>query len=65
MKLYFLRIPIKNIAVPGDKRNIEFIIAQSFNKQANYWTISIFDKAGDPIVMDIPLLTGQDLLEQY
>lgn len=53
------------VAVPGDKRNIEFIITQSFNEQANYWTISIYDKTGTPIVMDVPLLTGQDLLEQY
>lgn len=53
------------VTIPGDSRNITFIITQSFNAQAGYWTLGIHDNANVPIVLGVPLLCGYNLLEQY
>jgi len=53
------------ITVSGNNRNVTFIIEQSYNSIAGYWTINIYDQSKQSIVMDIPLLAGQNLLEQY
>lgn len=53
------------VTVSGDSRNITFIVEQFYNNIAGYWIINIYDKSKQPVVMDIPLLAGQNLLEQY
>ncbi|HCW79877.1 MAG TPA: hypothetical protein DG942_02085 [Ruminococcaceae bacterium] len=54
-----------SLEIPGDNHNITFIITQSWNEQAGYWTISIYNQESEPLVLGIPLLCGHDLLEQY
>lgn len=54
-----------SVTISGEKRNINFIITQSYNAQAGYWVLGIYDKTNAPIVLNIPLLCGCDLLEQY
>jgi hypothetical protein len=53
------------VTIPGEKRNITFIITQSYNEMAGYWVLGIYDRTNTPIVLNIPLLRGHDLLEQY
>ena len=53
------------VTIPGDTRNITLIITQSFNEQAGYWVLGINDQSNNPIVSNIPLFCGHDLLEQY
>lgn len=53
------------VTISGEKRNITFIITQSFNEQAGYWVLGIYDRANNPLVLNIPLLCGHDLLEQF
>lgn len=56
---------VYTVTIPGEKRNITFIITQSFNEEAGYWVMGIYDKSNNPVVINIPLLPGYDLLEQY
>lgn len=53
------------VSIAGETKNITFILNQSFNEQARYWVLSINDQSNNPIISDIPLLCGYDLLEQY
>ena len=54
-----------SVTIPGENRNITFIVTQSWNAQANYWVMGIYDKTVAPIVLGIPMLCGHDLLGQY
>lgn len=54
-----------SVIISGSKRNITFILTQRYNAQAGYWALGIYDKANFPIVLNIPLLCGYDLLDQY
>lgn len=54
-----------SLIVPGNRRNIAFVLTQSWNAEAGYWAIGIYDQTSRPIVLGIPLLCGHDLLEQY
>jgi hypothetical protein len=51
--------------IPGDTRNLSFILTQSYNAQAGYWVLGIYDVSKNPIVLNIPMLCGYDLLGQY
>jgi len=51
--------------IPGDKRNLSLNFTQSFNEQAGYWVLGIYDSANVPIVTEIPLLPGYNILGQY
>ena len=53
------------VMISGSKRNITFILTQCYNARAGYWALGIYDKTNAPIVLNIPLLCGYDLLEQY
>lgn len=53
------------VTIPGDTRNITFIITQSYNEQAKYWVMGIYDQSNNPIITNIPMLSGYNLLEQY
>jgi hypothetical protein len=52
-------------AIPGDKQNLTFNISMSYNEESGYWIMGIYDSSLEPIVLNIPLLCGHDLLEQY
>ena len=69
METYFLLTSDPNqtytVTIPGAKRNITFILTQSYNAQAGYWVLGIYDKSNTPIVLNIPLFCGYDLLGQY
>ena len=54
-----------SLSIPGTKQNITFNITQSYNEIAGYWTIGIYDQTNSPIVLNIPLLLGSNLLGQY
>lgn len=54
-----------SVSVSGTNRNVTFNITQSYNEIAGYWMIGIYDQANNPIVLNIPLLPGYDLLGQY
>lgn len=54
-----------SLTVPGDRQNIAFVLTQSWNAEAGYWTIGIYDQTMKAIVLGIPLLCGHDLLEQF
>lgn len=53
------------VTISGEKKNITFIITQSYNEMAGYWVLGIYDRANNPLVLNLPLLCGHDLLEQY
>lgn len=53
------------VTISGSKRNIAFILTQSYNAQAGYWVLGIYDNTNSPIVLDIPLFCGYDLLGQF
>ena len=69
MDNYFLLTSAPNqtytLTVSGAKRNITFILTQAYNAQAGYWVLGIYDKTNSPIILNIPLFCGYDLLEQY
>lgn len=54
-----------SVAIPGDKRNLSLNLTQSFNGRAGYWVLGIYDNANMPIVTEIPLLPGYNILGQY
>jgi hypothetical protein len=51
--------------IPGDTRNLSFKLFISYNRQAGYWVLSIYDTTNNPIIANIPMLAGYDLLGQY
>lgn len=53
------------VTISGETRNITLILTQSYNEQAGYWVLGINDQSNNPIISNIPMLCGQDLLEQY
>lgn len=53
------------MTISGTKRNVTFILTQSYNAQAGYWVLGIYDQTDSPIVLNLPLFCGQDLLGQY
>lgn len=69
MTTYFLLTSEPNqtytITISGSRRNITFILTQSYNAQAGYWVLGIYDNTNSPIILNIPLLCGYDLLGQY
>lgn len=54
-----------SVTIPGGSRNLSLIIRLSYNTPAGYWVMGIYDSSDSPIVLNIPLLCGHDLLEQY
>ncbi len=53
------------IRIPGDTRTLALILRLSYNAEARYWTLSIYSASSEPLVLNIPLLCGQDLLKPY
>jgi len=53
------------VNVPGDVRNLNLYLTLSYNTIAGYWIMGIYDNSKNPIVLNIPLLVGQNLLAQY
>ncbi len=51
--------------IPGDIRNLSFILTQSYNAQAGYWVLGIYDVSKNPIILNVPMLCGYDLLGQF
>src|ERR1700735_4890188 len=41
-----------------------FFLLLSYNEIAEYWVMQIFDNNQNPLLTDIPLVTGLDLLRQ-
>jgi len=57
---------IFNISIPIDEKNLKLKFLISYNRIAEYWSMTIFDYRVNEIVLTgIPLLTGQNLLAQY
>jgi len=53
------------LSIPGDTQNLNFIITMSYNSEARYWIMGIYDSVNNtPIVLNIPMLCGYDLLDQ-
>jgi len=53
------------VTVPGDTRRLNFILRQSYNAKAGYWTLGIYDTFSNAVVSTIPLIVGVNLLGQY
>ncbi len=54
------------LLISGDKKSISLFTSLSYNSMAKYWMLSFYDSStNDPIIMNLPLLYGHDLLEQY
>jgi len=51
--------------VPVNGKNITLRFRVRYNTQAGYWWMTVSDKNGNILVDSLPLLTGQNLLEQY
>lgn len=54
-----------SMTISWEDKNRSFTIHQSWNEEAEYWTIDLYDGNYRPLIMGIPLLCGHDLLEQY
>jgi hypothetical protein len=56
-----------NLTVNGNPLQLGLLIA--YNEMSEYWVMSIWDQDGNPLLMDIPLLTGwypaANILNQY
>lgn len=51
--------------VPVDNLNITLTFTVSFNEVAGYWSISVSDSNGRKYIHNLPLVPGQNILEQY
>jgi len=68
MALNTFKIPLLN--VPQDftitLSNRELRMVSKWNDEGKIWVIDIYDgETAQPIVVNIPMVTGADLLEQY
>lgn len=52
-----------SISIEINEKNTTFNLFFSYNSEAKYWTIDILDSKKNNIACNIPLLTGQDLLQ--
>jgi hypothetical protein len=42
-----------------------FFVLLDYNEIAEYWVMSVFDSNQNPLLNDVPLVTGLNLLRQY
>lgn len=50
--------------IPVDGKSITLNFFLTYNSQAGYWTMDLYDTKQNPIIVSIPLLCGLNLLEQ-
>ena len=56
---------IVKVVVPGVARSLILFLKLSYNTIAGYWIMGVYDKAKNALVLNIPLLVGQDLFAQF
>jgi hypothetical protein len=68
----YYTIPVTNepdqnfiCTVPVNGQNITLRFRLRYNTQGGYWWLTLADKNGNVLVDGVPLLTGQNILEQY
>jgi hypothetical protein len=54
-----------SITIPGDTRNLSLNVTLSYNGQARYWVLGLYDIAKRPLVVGLPLTPDHDLLSAY
>lgn len=54
-----------NCKIPVDGRNISLTFKTTYNEIAAYWSVSIITGEGVELVHNIPVVPGQNILEQF
>lgn len=52
-----------NISISNNDKNITYNLEYRWNEYANYWTLDIRDSSKTPLLCNIPLLEGYNLLK--
>lgn len=51
--------------IPVDKKNITLVFSTRYNEIAGYWSVSVSDSNSTELIHNLPMLPGQNILEQY
>jgi len=51
--------------IPVDSKNITLVFSTRYNEIAGYWNVSVSDGNGTELIHNLPMLPGQNILEQY
>lgn len=51
--------------IPVNSKNITLVFSTRYNEIAGYWNVSVSDGNGTELIHNLPMLPGQNILEQY
>lgn len=51
--------------IPVDGKNITLVFTTRYNEIAGYWNVTVSDTNGLILINNLPMLPGQNILEQY
>lgn len=51
--------------IPVDGKNVTLVFTTRYNEIAGYWNVTVSDTNGLILINNLPMLPGQNILEQY
>lgn len=51
--------------IPVDEKNVTLVFTTRYNEIAGYWNVTVSDTNGLILINNLPMLPGQNILEQY